>query len=227
MQPIPPFPSADEVFAQANNLVGPPAVVIIAVCAVVLVAFRDWRMVLVAFVGLYIGLALLTSTVMEAELALMRVIVGGLVAIMWYLSAQRTGWGGRFLPFSSRRGVQARPLASTTLFRVVLALALAGALLATRLRLPLPPMSPDLELVVTWLAAYSLLGLALGEEALQVGVALLMWLAGTQLALSALGEDLALLGLLSTVELMVGLATAYLMVARGPAEVAISDEEIA
>ena len=123
--------------------------------------------------------------------------------------------------------MQARPLASTTLFRVVLALALAGALLATRLRLPLPPMSPDLELVVTWLAAYSLLGLALGEEALQVGVALLMWLAGTQLALSALGEDLALLGLLSTVELMVGLATAYLMVARGPAEVAISDEEIA
>jgi hypothetical protein len=146
---------------------------------------------------------------------------------MWYLSAQRTGWGGRFLPFSSHRGVQARPLSSTTLFRLVLALALVGALLATRLRLPLPPMSPDLELVVTWLAAYALLGLALGEEALQVGAALLMWLAATQLALSALSEDLALLGLLSTVELMVGLATAYLMVARGPSEVAISDEEIA
>lgn len=225
MQPVPPLPATEEVFSQANELIGLPAVIIIGICAIVLVTFRDWRLILAAFMGLYLGLALLASTVMDAELALLRVIVGGLVAIMWYLSAQRTGWGGRFLPFSSRQGVQARPLSSTTLFRAVIALALAGALLASRARLPLPPIPPDFALVVTWLAAYALLGLALGDEALQVGTALLMWLAATQLVLSALSEDLALLGLLSTVELLVGLAIAYLMIARGPAEVALSDEE--
>lgn len=224
MSPIPPLPPLEELFAQASDLAGLPAVVAAAICMMTIVAVRDWRLVLAAFMGLSLALALLSAIVLKPELALLRVIVGGMVAIMWYLSAQRTGWGGRFLPFSSRKGVQARPLSSTTLFRTVVVLAVAGALLASRFRLPLPAMPPDFQIVVTWLAAYALLGLALGDEALQTGTALLMWLAGTQLVFAALAwEGLALIGLLGTLELLLGLATAYLMVARGPASADIVD----
>lgn len=215
MQPIPPLPTPPEVLAQAADTLGIPVTLLIGVCAIVLVAARDWRLVLAALMALYVGLTLLTVAILPPEWALLRVVVGGLIAIMWYLSAQRAGWGGRFLPFQQQGGVQARPLASTTLFRTLLAIVLAAALLIARPRLPIPIVDPDIRLVVTWLAAFGLLGLALGEEAMQSGVALLMWIAATQLLLTSLERDPWLIWLLSSAELLIGLAIAYLIVARG------------
>lgn len=215
MQPIPPLPTPPEVLSQATDALGIPTTALIGACAVVVVAARDWRLVLAALMAIYIGLALITASFLPPVWALLRVIVGGLVAIMWYLSAQRAGWGGHFLPFQQQGGVQSRPLASTTLFRTLLALTLAAALLAVRPRLPIPQAAADLRLVFTWLALFGLLGLALGGEALQSGVALILWLAAAQLLLSFLQRDPWLIWLLSSTELVVGLAIAYLMVARG------------
>lgn len=217
MQPIPPLPSLEELVQQLGDLAGMPAVITACACAVLVVVLRDWRGLLAAFMAMQLALAVLTSLFLPPVWSLLNVIVGGLMAIMWYLSAQRAGWGGRFLPFRSTSGVQSRPLSSTTLFRAVAALTLAGALLAARPRLPLPPTPPDVRVVATWLAAYSLLGLALGDEALQAGAALGIWLAATQLVVGALNPDPWLIGLLAAVNLLIGLGTAYLMVARGPA----------
>lgn len=215
VQPIPPLPTPPEVFIQASNALGVPVTLLIGICLIVVVSARDWRLVLAALMALYIGLALVTATVLPPQWALLRVVVGGLVAIMWYLSAHRAGWGGHFLPFQQQGGVQARPLASTTLFRTLLAVTLAAALLIARPRLPIPTVDPDIRLVFTWLAAFGLLGLALGEEAMQNGVALLMWIAATQLLLSSLERDPWLIWLLSSTEILLGLAIAYLIVARG------------
>lgn len=218
MQPIPPLPTPPEVLAQVTGALGVPVTLVIGACAIVLVAARDWRLVLAALMTLYIGLALITATYLPPEWALLRVVVGGLIAIMWYLSAQRAGWGGRFLPFQQQGGVQARPLASTTLFRTLLAVAVAAAVLIARPRLPIPTVDPDIRLVFTWLAAFGLLGLALGEEAMQSGVALLMWIAATQLLLSSLNRDPWLIWFLSSTEILIGLVIAYLIVARGSQE---------
>lgn len=217
MQPLPPFPNPQAFFEQVEGLSGTPLLLLITLAAMLAVAARDWRLVLAAFMVVYLGLALLTAGLLPPEWALLRVIVGGLAAVIWYLSAQRAGWGGRFLPFSSGGGVQARPLASTTLFRTLVALTLAVFILALRSRIPLPDLPGDIRLVVIWLAAFGLLGLALGDEALQTGVSLLLWLGATQLLLAALQQDAWLIWLLSTVELLLALATGYLMVARGPA----------
>lgn len=217
MQPIPPLPPLNQLAQQVQSLTNTPALYAVGMGAFVAVAARDWRLVLGGFMALSIGSAVLTSTLLPPEWALVRVIVGGLVAIMWYLSAQRAGWGGYFLPFQRQGGVTARPLSSTTFYRTLLALALAGVLLTARPRLPVPPLPTDVEAVVTWLGAFALLGLAMGDEALQAGVSLLMWLAATQLLLAALQQDAWVIWLICTVELLVGLATAYLMVARGSA----------
>lgn len=215
VQPIPPLPSPPEILADLSGALGVPVTVLIGASAIVLVSARDWRLVLAALMALYAGVALVTATFLPGEWALLRVVTGGLVAIMWYLSAQRAGWGGRFLPFQRQGGVQARPLGSTTLFRTLLALILAAALLILRPRLPIPTVDPDVRLVFTWLAAFGLLGLALGDEAMQSGVALLMWLAATQVLVSSLNRDPWLIWLLSSTEILVGLAVAYLIAARG------------
>jgi hypothetical protein len=216
MQPLPPFPSLETLFQQADRLAGTPVLLAIALGVIVAVAARDWRLVLVALMVVYTGLALLTVSLLPPQWALLRVVVGGLAAVIWYLSAQQAGWGGRFLPFQHSQGVQARPLSSTTLFRALVALSLAALILALRPRLPLPVLPADVRFVVIWLGAFGLLGLALGDEALQTGVSLLLWLAATQLMLAALRQDAWLIWLLSSVELLLALATGYLMIARGP-----------
>jgi len=225
MPPIPPLPSTQESLQQVSELLGLPAIVALYACLVLVVALRDWRLVVAAFMGLSILQAVIAATIIPSEWALLRVIVGGMIAIMWYLSAQRAGWGGRFLPFRPSGGVQARPLSSTTIFRLLLSLALALTLVVTRPRLPLPDLPSDVRLAATWLIAFALLGLAMGEEALQTGVALLLALAATHLVMDALQPRAELIWLLSSVELLVGLATAYLMVARGSAVSAQSNEE--
>lgn len=215
MQPLPPFPGPDALFEQANQLAGAPLLLVISLGVIVAVAARDWRLVLAALMLVYFGLAVLTASLLPPQWALLRVIVGGLAAVIWYLSAQQAGWGGRFLPFQHSPGVQARPLSSTTLFRTLVALTLAAIVLVLRPKLPVPVAPDDVRFVVVWLAAFGLLGLALGDEALQTGVALLLWLAATQLMIAALYVDPWLIWLLSSVELLFALATGYLIIARG------------
>lgn len=215
MQPLPPFPDLETLFSQAQQLAGTPVLLAIIGGVMLAVAALDWRLVLGALVFVYIGLALLTANLLPPQWALLRVITGGLAAIIWYLSAQQAGWGGRFLPFRHSAGVQSRPLASTTLFRSLIVLALAVWLVVLRSRLPLPMLPGDVRFVVFWLGAFALLGLAMGSEALQTGVALLLWLAATQLVVAALQPDPWLIWLLSSVELLLALATGYLMIARG------------
>jgi hypothetical protein len=216
MQPLPPFPSLETLFQQADSLAGAPVLLAITLGVIVAVAARDWRLVLAVLMVVYTGLALLTASLLPPQWALLRVVVGGLAAVIWYLSAQQAGWGGSFLPFQHSHGVQSRPLSSTTLFRLLVALALAALLLVLRPRLPLPVLPADVRFVVIWLGAFGVLGLALGDEALQTGVSLLLWLAAAQLMLAVLQQDAWLIWLLSTVELLLALVTGYLMIARGP-----------
>ena len=220
MQPIPPLPPLEQTLQEATALAGSSTILAICACTAIIVAARDWRIVLAGFMVIYLGLALITSNLLPPEWALLRVIVGGLVAIIWSISAQRAGWGGRFLPFQSQAGVQERPLSSTTLFRSLVVVSVVVVLLTGQVRLPLPPIPTDIRLLITWLGVFALLGLALGDEALQTGVALLLWLAATQLLVSVLRQDPWLIWLLSTLELLVGLAAAYLIVTRGPASMA-------
>ncbi|MER2598377.1 MAG: hypothetical protein ABTQ73_02540 [Caldilineales bacterium] len=215
MQPLPPFPSLDTLFQQADALLGPVLLLLFTLSAVIATAARDWRLVLAAFMAIYLALALYTARLLPPQWALLRVVVGGLAGVMWYLSAQQAGWGGRFLPFQRSLGVQARPLASTTIFRALLAISMAVVLWVLRARLPLSILPTDVRLAAYTLAAFGLLGLALGEEALQTGVALLFWLAATQLLVAVLQQDAWLIWLLSALELLLALTTGYLMIARG------------
>ena len=86
MQPIPPLPPLNQLAQQVQSLTNTPALYAVGMGAFVAVAARDWRLVLGGFMTLSIGSAVLTSTLLPPEWALVRVIVGGLVAIMWYLS---------------------------------------------------------------------------------------------------------------------------------------------
>lgn len=201
-----------DLFRQLSILVGLPAVLIAAVSAAAIVTVYDWRIVLFAYAALSAMLALLLSQVIPTEWALLQAIVGGLIAVMLYLSARQLRWHAASGVAWEDRWPQ---MASLTSFRL-LAVALAAVTFFTlREDVILPNVSPLFRDTIFWLTLVGLLGLALHEEPLHAGLSLLTVLGGFQLLLFTLVQRRTLLGLTEGVQLLLGLAVAYLMVSRG------------
>ena len=225
-------------------LTGPWVVAGVGLCAALMVVWADWRLSLLAFAAQSVLLTMLSTRLLPVPWAALRMLVGGLVAVLWFLSARWVRWGhlrrgegatsrggdgekGRpqlswsprlLVPLSLRlrwRG-ERWPLLSTVTLQRLLAVGLAGLLffrLQGRLRLPVLP--PDLALASTWLWLMGFLALGLSDEPLRAGLGLLTLSAGFQLFYAALEPAATPIGLLGSLDLLLGLAIAYLMVARG------------
>ncbi|MDH7485621.1 MAG: hypothetical protein QHJ81_05015 [Anaerolineae bacterium] len=225
-----------DIGSQMPLLTGPWVVAGVGLCAALMVVLADWRLSLLAFAAQSVLLTMLSTRLLPLPWAALRMLVGGLVAVLWFLSARWVRWGrlrqgegetGRprlslsprlLIPLSSRlrwRG-ERWPLLSTVTLQRLLAVGLAGLLffrLQGRLRLPVLPS--DLALASTWLWLMGFLALALSEEPLRAGLGLLTLSAGFQLFYAALEPAATPVGLLGSLDLLLGLAIAYLMVARG------------
>jgi Trk-type K+ transport system membrane component len=180
--------------------------------AALIVVLRDWRLVLFAYAAFSAMLALLLSQVIPTEWALLQAIVGGLIAVMFFLSARQLRWHPASGVSREDRWPQ---MASLTSFRALAVALTTVAFLASRDSVTLPQVDLLFRDMIFWLGLIGLLGLALHEEPLHAGLALLIVLAGSQLLLFSLTQQRLLIGLLEGGQLLLGLAISYLMVARG------------
>jgi hypothetical protein len=89
------------------------------------------------------------------------------------------------------------------------------AFLAIHQVVQLPGLSPVMRDGVLWLMMAGFLGMALHEEPLHAGLALLTLLGGFLLLLFNLTQNRTLFGLLEGWQLLLGLAISYLTVSRG------------
>jgi len=214
-----------DLIRQFSILIGLPAAVIACAATAAIVIARDWRLVLFAYAALSTMLALLLSQVIPTEWALLHVIVGGLVAVMLYLSARQTRWaalrrGDSALSLSSGLSRAARwpQVASLSSFRLLAVALVTVAYLALRDDVRLPVIQPLLRDTVFWLGLVGVLGLALHEEPLHAGLSLLTVLGGFQLLLFSLTQQRMLVGITEGGQLLLGLAISYLVLSRGLAE---------
>lgn len=204
--------SLDALFRQLSILIGLPSVIVAGAAAVVVVVVRDWRAVLFSYAAISVILALLLSQVIPAEWALQQAIIGGLIAVMLYLSARQ---------LRTRRDVYVSPdlywpqMASLTSFRLLAVLVIGVTFFAARDNIHLPLIEPVLRDALLWLVLMGLLGLALHEEPLHAGLSLLMVLGSSQLLLFTLIQQRILVGIMQGCQILLGLAIAYLMLARG------------
>ena len=157
-------------------------------------------------------LALLLSQVIPTEWALIQAIVGGLVAVMFFLSARQLRWHPASGVSWEARWPQ---VASLTSFRALAVALAAVAFLALRESIDLPQVDLLFRDMIFWLVLVGLLGLALHEEPLHAGLSLLIVLGGFQLVLFALMQRRMMIALLDGGQLLLGLAISYLMVSRG------------
>jgi len=201
---------------------GPWLVIGMGICSLLIVVVGDWRLSLMAFGLQSVLLALVSMRLLPFELAVLRMLVGGLVAVIWFISARQVRWGERQEParwWLLRRGRGERwPLLSIGPVMRWLAVGLAGVVFfRLQGRLTLPVLPADLGLACTWLWLMGFLAMAISDEPLRAGMGLLTITWGFQLLYSALDPSAMSIGLLSGLDLLLGLALAYLMVARGVA----------
>lgn len=204
--------SLGDLFRQLSILIGLPAVLLAGVAAAGIVVARDWRVVLLAYAVLSTMLSLLLSQVIPTEWALLQAIIGGLNAVMFYLSARQLRWNSLSGASWEERWPQ---VASLSVFRALAVALVAVAFLALRESIELPVVDLLFRDIIFWLVLVGLLGLALHEEPLHTGLSLLTVIGGLQLFLFSLIQRRMMIGVLDGGQVLLGLAISYLMVSRG------------
>jgi hypothetical protein len=201
-----------EFYRQLGLLVGLPVAILAGASALLIVVPRDWRAVLFGYATLSVMLSLLLSRVMPGEWALLQSIVGGLVAVMIYLSAGQL----RNISRSQVRWPARWPvMASLTSFRLIAALLAALAYYFLHDRVTLPEVTPLYRDTIVWLVMMGILGLALHTEPMHAGLSLLTLIGGFELLMFTLQQDRLLVGLIMGGQLLLGLAIAYLILSHG------------
>ncbi len=201
-----------EFIRQVSILLTLPAVILMGIMAALIVVSRDWRLVLFAYAIESAVLAGLLTQRVPMEWALLQAIVGGLVAVMLFLSARQLR--GTHLPGAGREGRWPQ-LASLTSFRLLTMVIAVVAFFAVHENVQLPSVSSVMRDGILWLALVGGLGLALHEEPLHAGLALLTILGAFVLLFFGLRPSRLLIGILESLQLLLGLAVAYLTVSRG------------
>ncbi len=203
---------------QVSILLTLPVVVLMGLMAALLVIVRDWRLALFAYAIESSTVAVLLMQRLPMEWALLQAITAGLVAVMLFLSARQLRLAGRPGIGSDVRWPQ---LPSLGVFRLLAVLLALLAFLALRTQVGLPLVSAVFRDGILWLVLAGALGIALQEEPLHGGLALLTVIGGFTLLLFSLTQSRMLVGLVDGWQLLLGLALSYLMVSRGLAEPAV------
>jgi hypothetical protein len=212
--------SLADLFRQLSILIGLPAVVLACAGAAAIVVARDWRLGLLGYALVSLMLALLLSQIIPTDWALMQAITGGLIAVILFLSARQLRW----TPDSGQPWERRWPnLASLTSFRLLALVLAAVSFAALRGQIAIPGLDPLFRDALLWLVMMSLLGLSLHTEPLHAGLCLLVFLGAAELLLFTLFQRRMLVGLWMGGQILLGLAIAYLVVARGLGELAPDD----
>jgi hypothetical protein len=211
-------------------LAGLPAVVGLFLTGATIFITADWRLSLAALLAQYLLLGLTLSRFLQAELSIVRVLVGILVVPILYLTAQRIHQVRdpeqpqqgeiRFLGLSV--GWDAGPLGLPLRLFAILLVALAFVrflpnyqALLSDLVVGGPALPSDVIMVSFWLVSMGLAGLVLSGDALRVAPALLTILAGFEVVYAGLQTDPAVVGLFGALTLLAALAFSYLAAVQG------------
>ncbi|RME81286.1 MAG: hypothetical protein D6775_13965 [Caldilineae bacterium] len=208
------MPTLAEFLQQAEPLARQSAVPLSVFFAAIMLFVSDWRIALMAFAGLQVLAGLLLTQLLPPEWALLQWVVGGLVGIMWYLSARRLD--------TIRRRQQNIPwwkpmwrLNPSTLMRLTLVVLLLTFIAIERPVLQVPRLPADLARFSTYLALAGLVGLGLGDRPLRWGLSLMMWILAASFAIHALQVEADTVGILAGLQIVLGFGISYLIIVDG------------
>ena len=183
----------------------------------VLVLVADWRFSLIALAGQYLLVAIVLSTLIPLPIAAVRMIAGGLVALMFYLTARRVQprRGGRRNRAAQGAGEFEVPRAIfwTNLPCRMVGLALvAVGVVAIGDQFVLLNAPTVFWVTGLWLALGGLLAIALTRDALKLGMGLLFFTSGFGIIYLSIDTSLIIYALLVVADLVIALAISHIAI---------------
>jgi hypothetical protein len=188
-------------------------------CVAIVVVLSDWRISLLALAVQYLLVAVLLSTLIPLQIAAVRMIAGGLVATMFYITARRVK------PLRRRQRGQIDPLREEELppieealrgvfwmnlpFRVISLALVAISVIALSTQFVLLNAPTVFWVTGLWLATGGLVTVALTRDALKLGMGLLFFTSGFGVIYLSIDNSLLIYALL-------GVFIAGLMIGRTP-----------
>jgi hypothetical protein len=179
----------------------------------VIIVLQDWRLNLWAMMAQYVLVGLLLVRVMPTRVALIKVIVGGLVCLILYLTARRVHWGKRV---AAAHGYEEPGPAVREAFPMNVWFRLMVAVLAMVVAITLGSNHPfvdqpqGISQACYWLSTIGLLTVVLTRDPFKAGLGLLTFQAGFGLLLATFEKSLSVAALLGMVNLLTVLAISYL-----------------
>ncbi len=189
------------------------------ITATVIIVIEDWRLGLWALMAQYVLVSLFLARVIPLRVALVKVIVGGMVCVILYLTARRVHWGKETVV--KEEHYEPPPiLALWDIFPMNLGFRLFVALLAAALSYALGSGYPFVEQpegiaeACYWLVGIGLLTVILTRDPFKVGLGLLTFEAGFEILFTTFEKSLSVAALLGVINFLIALAIAYLTMAQ-------------
>ncbi len=189
------------------------------ITATVIIVLEDWRLSLWALLAQYVLVSLLLARVIPLRVALVKVIVGAMICVIFYLTARRVHWGRE--PTIKGAHHEQGPV-STVLdifpmnlwFRLLLVLLAAVVSYALGTRHPFVDHPLGISQACYWLVGIGLLTVVLSRDPFKVGLGLLTFQAGFEVLFATLEKSLSVAALLGVVNILMALAISYLTTAQ-------------
>jgi len=204
-----------EIIERLSFLAALPSVAGLFVALALLLVLQRWQVHAVGMALLYFFSALLHTRVIRPEVALVKLLIGWMIAFTLYLTGRHLDGLRSARPAVGEADVVERPrfqLAADTPLRVLILLVTPLIAQAGALRFPLTPVPPDIGLACYLLGMGGLFLMGLSEDPFRSGLGLLTFLAGFDLLFSALEPSLVVAGLMGAAGFLIALAVTFLAV---------------
>jgi hypothetical protein len=212
------------------SMAGVPAMVGLVLTSVAIFLTSDWRLSLTGLLVQYVLIGITLTRFIQAEMAVVKILVGVLVVPILYLSARQIqevkdtqeAKEGRTRFLGLQVGWGAGPLGLPLRLLALLLVTLAVIRFFDEYRMLLPALPgenstipADVAFVTLWLGGIGLIGLVLSGKSLRVAPAMFTLLAAFDLIYSSLEPGLAVVGVLGALTLLSALAFSYLITITG------------
>lgn len=204
-----------------SRLATTPLLVALIFTTLIIAVIRNWRIALPALIVQYVLVGIMLARAIEPGVALIKPLTGALVCLALSVAAQRAdnqrASRGESVAIERIRRVAWHSVPAQILVRAVAAVVVVTAAFGATVRFPLPGGARELGFGAYVLMSCGILLLATAPETLNIGIGLLVFISGVELAYTPLEPSISVSVLLGIMTLLVGLAIAYLTLADGGA----------
>ncbi len=209
-----------EVIQRISFLAALPAIAGLLVALALLLVGQRWQIHALGMAILYFFAALLYTRVIRPEVAVIKLLIGWMIALTLYmtgrhLSAQQREQAERSEQPEDETSAPVRPrfsLAAGAPLRGLVLIAVFIVACAGSRRFPLPQVPDDVGLACYLLGIGGMFLMGLSEDPFRAGLGLLTFLVGFDLFFGTLEPSLVVAGLLGAASFLIALAVTFLAV---------------